>query len=146
MNVISGKEEKSYCFKDHRSYFEPVENDIVPATTYIDIPKTFAATEGKCFEQDLGVETHGPGSTHYLDTTQRFAHTLLGSVVTQDHNEKQGVFPESDLVRWIDSTEVLKINQDGLVIKTKVREDSNGEFIKKCLRERKRTSIINLGL
>ena len=67
---------------------------MVLATTYKNFPKTFAATEGKCFEQDLGVETHGPGSTHYLDTTQRFTHNLLGSVVTQVHNKEQRVFPD----------------------------------------------------
>ena len=67
-------------------------------------PKLLLQQRGKCFEQDLGVETHGPGSTHYLDTTQRFTHNLLGSVVTQDHNEKQRVFPGNDLVKRIDTT------------------------------------------
>jgi hypothetical protein len=56
VNEVLGKEGKSYCFKDFRSYFEPVDKDLVPATTYMSNPKTLVATEGKCSEQDLGVE------------------------------------------------------------------------------------------
>jgi hypothetical protein len=105
-------------------------------------PKASVAIELGCsLQASEGRKTHDQGSTTSEETKKRSLHDLSGCT-----QPELGIIPNKGLVKWLDSTQVHPINEDGPEFQEEFDQEKTKEYIESMLineKESKNNELIS---